>query len=159
MILLITPPNWMKNEGNYQKCGWFSANYRKIFFASMTAGYPSISFQFILLQLQNAKKRPGTPSNFSSPVLRFHWQVIFARLTNYFAPWQCLFWGNLSCPKRQFNLSMNWKIYGVMWSFCSHYSVIFLPFLQRMTSKCSPDDSSHNPSGRGRDEGNYQKCR
>ena len=33
-----------------------------------------------------------------------------------------------------------------MWSFHSHYSVIFLPFLQRMTSKCSPDDSPHNPS-------------
>ena len=38
------------------------------------------------------------------------------------------------------------KYNGVMWSFCSHYSVIFLPFLQRITSKCSPDDSSHNPS-------------
>ena len=73
------------------------------------------------------------------------WQIIL--------PPDSLFWGNLSCPKGQFNLSMIWKIYGVMWSFHSHYSVIFLPFLQRMTSKCSPDDSSHNPSGRGREWG------
>ena len=70
------------------------------------------------------------------------WQIIL--------PPDNLFWGNLSCPKGQINLSMNWKIYGVMWSFCSHYSVIFLPFFQRITSKCSPDDSSHNPSRRGR---------
>ena len=70
------------------------------------------------------------------------WQIIL--------PPDILFWGNLSCPKGQVDLSMNWKIHGVMWSFHSHCSVIFLLFLQRITSKCSSDDSSHNPSGRGR---------
>ena len=38
----------------------------------MTAGYLFKYFTFILLQLQNVKKRPGTPSNFSYPVLKFH---------------------------------------------------------------------------------------
>ena len=38
----------------------------------MIAGYLFKLFTFILLQLQNAKKRPGTLSNFSYLVLRFH---------------------------------------------------------------------------------------
>ena len=38
----------------------------------MIAEYLFKLFTFILLQLQNTKKRPGTPSNFSNPVLRFH---------------------------------------------------------------------------------------
>lgn len=38
----------------------------------MIVGYLFKSFTFILLQLQNAKKQPGTPSNFSYLVLKFH---------------------------------------------------------------------------------------
>ena len=102
------------------------------------------------ITIAKREKAAGYPKQFLNFCSQVPLTSYFCSIDKLFCPLtKTLFWGKLSCPKRQFNLSMSWKIYGVMWSFCSHCSVIFLPFLRRITSKCSPDDSSHNPSRRG----------